>query len=127
MAGSLVQRGRVEWELDDELRFHLEQQSADNVASGMSLDEARYAARRSVGGLAQIKEECRDTRRLNLVEDLLTDFRYSVRALRRNPGFTAVAVFTLALGIGAVTAVFRVVDPALLRPLPVRSKNFGAD
>jgi hypothetical protein len=69
-----------------------------NLASGMSTEAARYAAHRSVGGLEQIKEECGDMRRLNLVEDVLRDFRYSVRAIRRNPGFTTIAVLTLALG-----------------------------
>jgi macrolide transport system ATP-binding/permease protein len=115
---SLVRRRRVERELDDELRFHLEQQIAENLAAGMSAEEARYAARRSVGGVEQIKEECRDTRGVNLIEDLLQDFRYSVRALRRNSGFTTAAIVMLALGIGAVTAVFSVVDATLIRPLP---------
>jgi len=110
----------VERELDEELRFHLEQQIAENRATGMSAEEARHAARRAMGGAEQIKEECRDVRGVNYIENLIQDVRYGVRVLLKNPGFTAVAVLTLALGIGANTAIFTAADAILWKPLPVK-------
>jgi len=109
----------VDAELDEELRFHLDQQEAANIAAGMPPQQARTAARRALGGVEQRKEDCRDERRVALVENLVRDLRFAARQLRQQPMFTAAAVLSLALGIGANSAIFQLLNALTLRPIPV--------
>ena len=116
---SLLLRARVDEELDEELQFYLDHTTERYIASGLSKSDARVAARRSLGSVVHVKEAVRETRGLRLLDDLVQDLNYAIRALARNRAFSIVVVVTLALGVGANTAVFSLVNTVLLRPLPV--------
>lgn len=117
----VADRLRTEREMDAELRFHIDALAEDLVRSGLSREEALRRARIEFGGIERAKEECRDVRGINFVETLLGDLRFGFRMLRKSPGFTTVGVLTLALGIGANTAIFSLTDQAVLRWLPIKN------
>ncbi|MGH9589522.1 MAG: permease prefix domain 1-containing protein, partial [Terracidiphilus sp.] len=116
----LIQKGRAEDDFSAELESHIAMHAEEGVRAGLSPEEARRRALIQIGGAEQVRQAHRERRTLPWVERLAQDLRYGFRGLRRSPGFSLTVVFTLALGIGAATAMFTVVDHVLLRPLPFR-------
>jgi len=120
---SLVHREAVDTDIDDELRHYLDETVAAYAARGYAPDEARRAAQIEVGNMTSVHEQVRSHGWENSVETVLADLRYALRRLRANPGLTFVSVLTLALGIGATTAIFSAVNPILFEPLPYPGGN----
>src|SRR6266699_2488089 len=117
----LFQKGKLDADMAEEMRAHIEMRTRENIEAGMSADEARYAAMRQFGWVDNIKETCREQRGVTWLEHLVQDLRYGARMLRKNPGSTLMAVLILAVGIGGTTAVFSVADKVLLNPIPGRN------
>lgn len=123
LLAALFRRRTIEMELDDELRDHLERDIAWRIRSGADPAEARRAALADLGGLERTRDEVRDAHGITFLHDGLRDIRFALRRVRRNPGYAALVVCTLGLGIGAATAVFSAVDGVLLKPLPFRDPH----
>src|SRR5262245_24449914 len=117
---TLFRRRQTTQRLSDEVQFHLDQQIAENLAAGMNREEARHAAMRTFGNATLTKEETRDTWGWAWLEQIAQDFRYGLRSLRKGPGFSAVAILSLALGIMATTAMYSVIYGVVLNPFPYR-------
>src|SRR5438552_4108039 len=115
---SIFHKNQTELDLSEELQFHLQNLIDEYVAQGMNPKEARHAAFRSLCGIEQAKEECRDARKVNLIDNFLQDVRFGLRILRRSPGFSILAILCLTLGIGANAAVFSWIEGILFRPYP---------
>jgi putative ABC transport system permease protein len=120
---AIFRRRSIEAELDDELRFHLEHEVEKLMRSGLNREEASRRARRVLGGLDQVKEECRDARGVSALDTAMQDLRYGMRGLRRNPGLAILATMTLSLGMAASAVVFSIFEAALLRPFPFRDPD----
>jgi len=118
---SLFRRNEMERDLADEMGDHIALETQHNISKGMAPENARRAAGRAMRGHERFKEECRDMRRVSFIENFVKDVRFGLRMLRKNPGFTAAAVLTLALGMGVNTMIFSMVDWLILRPLPIQS------
>jgi hypothetical protein len=118
---SLFRKERLDEELSEELRFHVERQVNENIAAGMMPEDARRAALRELGGVEQIAEECRDMRQTQWLETLRQDIRFGIRTFRRRPGFTSCVLAILAAGVGSTTVVFSIVNGVLLTALPYRT------
>jgi hypothetical protein len=116
----LLRRQQQTTRLNDELQFHLDQQVKENIARGLSPEEARYAALRTFGNPALLRDQARSSWTWNWLDKFLRDLRYGVRTLTRSPGFALTAILVMALGIGATTALFTIVRAVLLKPLPFR-------
>src|SRR5215467_1227699 len=120
IVGGLLRRNRMESSMNDEMRFHIEAYTRDLIRSGVPADEAERRARVEFGGVELYKEHCREARSLRLLDDLRSDLRYASRTLAKSPSFSITAILTLALGIGANTGLFTMMDTLLLRPIPVQ-------
>ena len=115
---SVLFKARVERELEDELQYHLEREVEQRREAGVSEEEARLAARRSMGAIPQNMEACRDMRRVSVIDHGIQDLRFALRQLLINPGFACTSILVLTLGIAATVTIFGFVDAALVRPLP---------